>query len=57
MKKRVDNKQKVDISKNLEIERKCDKNVNAYGEFVPTIDHWLSIEEQKIKTKEIEEKT
>ena len=49
---------KVDITKNLKLEKlkQNEINNNDYN-FVGSSNHWLSIEEQKIKTKEIEEVT
>lgn len=48
----------VDLGYNLEIERKDkeDSSKNTY-DFVPRDYHWTSIEEQKIKVAELEEKT
>ncbi len=58
MDKEKNSKQKVDISSNLELERKESKEMKRQGyDFVPRIDHWTSIEEQKIKVEEIEKKT
>lgn len=58
MKKNNDNKNKVDIMNNLEIERKDKKYMkNAGYDFVPRLDHWTNIDEQKIKVREIENKT
>ncbi len=52
------NKNKVDIMDNLEIERKDKKYMkNAGYDFVPRLEHWTNIDEQKIKVKEIENKT
>lgn len=51
-------KDKVDMSYNLEIERKNAEDLEDSGyDFVPRSNHWLSSDEQKIKTREIEEKT
>lgn len=53
-----DNKDKIDIGYNLEIERKDKKDLKGSGyDFVPRLDHWTNIDEQKIKVKEIEDKT
>lgn len=53
-----DDKDKVDIGYNLDIERKDKKYLKNSGyDFVPRLDHWTSIDEQKIKVKEIENKT
>lgn len=53
-----DNKDKIDIGYNLEIERKDKKDLKDSGyDFVPRLDHWTNIDEQKIKVKEIEDKT
>lgn len=52
------NKNKIDIGYNLEIERKDYKNLKNSGyDFVPRLDSWTNIDEQKIKAKEIENKT
>lgn len=49
---------KVDIGKNLELERKDSKELKKQGyDFVPRFNHWLSLDEQKIKVEEIEKKT
>lgn len=54
----MDNKDKIDIGYNLEIERKDKKDLKDSGyDFVPRLDHWTNIDEQKIKVKEIEDKT
>ena len=38
--------------------KKYDKTIEKYGyDFVPRSNHWLSVDEQKIKVNEIEEKT
>lgn len=52
------NKNKVDSSYNLELERKDSKGVdkNEY-DFIPRSLHLTGIDEQKIKVREIEEKT
>lgn len=56
--KKDDNKNKVNIGYNLEIERKDEKDLkDAQYDFVPRLDHWTNIDEQKIKVKEIENKT
>ena len=53
-----DNKDKVNIMDNLEIERKDKKYMkNAGYDFVPRLEHWTNIDEQKIKVREIENKT
>ena len=45
----------LSISNDLEIERKDKKNLKNSGyDFVPRLDHWTSIDEQKIKVNEIE---
>lgn len=57
-KKNNNGKQKVDISLDLELERKESRKMKSQGyDFVPRIDHWTSIDEQKIKVEEIEKKT
>ncbi len=56
--KEKDKKDKVDITDNLEIERKDKKYLKNSGyDFVPRLDHWTNIDEQKIKVREIEKKT
>ena len=51
-------KNKVEIKYNLELERKDSSQLKKQGyDFVPRIDHWTSIDEQKIKVEEIEKKT
>ena len=58
MKNSNDNKDKVNIMDNLEIERKDKKYMkNAGYDFVPRLEHWTNIDEQKIKVREIENKT
>ena len=58
MKNSNDNKDKVNIMDNLEIERKDKKYMkNAGYDFVPRLEHWTNIYEQKIKVREIENKT
>ena len=53
-----ENKGKVSLEYNLEIEEKDEKAIEKYGyDFVPRSNHWLSVDEQKIKVDEIEEKT
>lgn len=48
----------VDLGYNLKLERKDkeDSSKNTY-DFVPRDYHWTSIEEQKLKVAELEEKT
>ena len=49
---------KVDITKDLKLEKIQKKEVNSDDyNFVASSNHWLSIDEQKLKTKEIEEIT
>lgn len=51
-------KDKVEFKYNLELERKDSKELKKQGyDFVPRIEHWTSIDEQKIKVEEIEKKT
>ncbi len=51
-------KEKVGLEYNLEVERKDKENLKRSGyDFVPRFNEWLSIDEQKIKTREIEDKT
>jgi hypothetical protein len=58
MNKNYNNKDKVDLGDDLEIERIDKKYLKNSGyDFVPRIDHWTNIDEQKIKVKEIEQKT
>ena len=53
-----DNKNKVDIGYNLQLEKNDKKDLKNSGyDFVPRFDHWTNIDEQKIKVKEIENKT
>ena len=55
---RIGDTDKVRLDYNLELERKDDKNLKDSGyDFVPRSNHWLSSDEKKIKTREIEEKT
>ena len=56
--KKIYNKDKVDLGDDLEI-AKIDKKYlkNSGYDFVPRLDHWTNIDEQKIKVKEIEDKT
>ena len=57
-KKRISDNDKVDMSYNLELERKDKKNINKKGyDFVARSAHLTGIDEQKIKVREIEEKT
>ena len=52
------NKLKVNLDDDLEIERIDKKYLKNSGyDFVPRLDHWTNIDEQKIKVKEIEDKT
>lgn len=52
------NKNKVNIGYNLEVERKDrEKLKDLENDFVPKLDHWTNIDEQKIKAREIEDKT
>ena len=58
MNRKNKDKEKVDIASNLELERKEKNDMEKQGyDFVPRIDHWTSIDEQKIKVEEIEKKT
>ncbi|MDO4282564.1 MAG: hypothetical protein Q4D02_02925 [Clostridia bacterium] len=58
MRKKRNNQGKVSLEYNLELERKDAQNTKKKGyDFVPRLDHWTSIDEQKIKVREIEEKT
>lgn len=56
--KKDKNKGKVNICDNIQIEREED-NYNKYknNDFIPNDYHWTNIDEQKIKVKEIENKT
>ena len=52
------NKNKVNLANDLEIERIDKKYLKNSGyDFVPRLDHWTNIDEQKLKVKEIEAKT
>ena len=56
--KGVKSKNKVDLSYNLELERKDSKDVDKKEyDFIARSAHLTGINEQKIKVKEIEEKT
>lgn len=58
MSKKIEDKNKVSLEYNLELERKDEHNTKKKGyDFVPRANHWTSIDEQKIKVREIEEKT
>ena len=51
-------KSKVSLAYNLELERQNEHDIKKKGyDFVPRQYHWTSIEEQKLKVEEIEEKT
>lgn len=55
---RMKNTNSNNIANDLEIERKNKKSLRKSGyDFVPRIDHWTSIDEQKIKADEIEKIT
>lgn len=46
------------LSNDLTLERKDKKILENSGyDFVPRFDHWTNTDEQKLKVKEIEEKT
>lgn len=47
---------KVSLRYTLSVDRQDDSVFEGY-DFVPRDNHWLSLEEQKIKTKEIEDNT
>lgn len=52
------NKNKVSLTYNLKIEELDKKNENNEGfDFIPKDYHWTNSSEQKIKVKEIEDKT
>lgn len=52
------NKNKVNLANDLETERIDKKYLKNSGyDFVPRLDHWTNIDEQKLKVKEIEDKT
>ena len=52
------NKNKVSLAYNLKIEELDKKNENNEGfDFIPKDYHWTNSSEQKIKVKEIEDKT
>lgn len=61
MKKNVEklqSKDKVSLKYNLELERKDSKTIEQNGyDFVPRSNHVVNIDEQKIKVREIEDKT
>lgn len=61
MKKNVEklqSKDKVYLKYNLELERKDSKTIEQNGyDFVPRSNHVVNIDEQKIKVREIEDKT
>lgn len=58
MSKKISSKDKVSLEYNLELERKDEHNTKKKGyDFVPRSYHWTSVDEQKIKVKEIEDKT
>ena len=48
----------TNLSNDLTLERK-DKKIlrNSVYDFVPRFDHWTNTDEQKLRVKEIEEKT
>ena len=48
----------TNLSNDLTLERKDKKILKNSGyDFVPRFDHWTNTDEQKLKVKEIEEKT
>lgn len=48
----------TNLSNDLILERKDKKILRNSGyDFVPRFDHWTNTDEQKLKVKEIEEKT
>lgn len=48
----------TNLSNDLTLERKDKKILRNSGyDFVPRFDHWTNTDEQKLKVKEIEEKT
>lgn len=56
--KKMINKNKVPLENNLELERIDSETIDKKGyDFVPRSVHALSIQEQKLKTNEIEEIT
>ena len=56
--KKFKNKNKVDLSYNLELERKDSKDVDKKEyDFIARSAHLTGIDEQKIKVREIEENT
>ena len=55
---KIEKKDKVDLSYNLELERKDKNNIDKKGyDFIPRSTHLTGIDEQKIKVREIEDKT
>ena len=56
--KKKKNKDCTNLSNDLTLERKDKKILKNSGyDFVPRFDHWTNTDEQKLKVKEIEEKT
>lgn len=52
------NKEKVSLAYNMEIAKMdAQNNIKGGYDFVPKDYHWTNPDEQKIKTREIEEKT
>ena len=56
MKNKINKPGKVSLRYTLNIDRQEDNFFRGY-DFIPRDNHWLSIEEQKIKTQEIEDNT
>lgn len=55
---KIPSKDKVSLKYNLELERKDSKTIDEKGyDFVPRSVHALNLDEQKIKVREIEDKT
>lgn len=58
MKNIKNDKNKISLAYNLELERKDLNNAKKKGyDFISRSHHYTSIDEQKIKVREIEEKT
>lgn len=57
-KQKIQGKDKVSLAYNLKIDELDKQNENNEGfDFVPKDYHWTNLSEQKMKVKEIEDKT
>lgn len=57
-KQKIQGKDKVSLAYNLKIDELDKQNENNEGfDFVPKDYHWTNLSEQKVKVKEIEDKT